>query len=68
MTPHNKGFMFSLADIFVQNYNIRHENKKQVEVKYDYRRTAIAATMGTVFMTPLFHGWFTYVLPGLVNK
>jgi hypothetical protein len=60
--------MFTLADVIVQKYHIEYEKKKQIAVPYDYRRTAIAATMGTVFMTPLFHYWFTYVLPGVVTK
>jgi hypothetical protein len=36
--------------------------------KFDFHRMMISVTMGTVFMTPLFHYWFTHVLPAMVSK
>lgn len=61
--------MFTIADIVAQNYQIGQNKKKlNIETKYDLKRTFIAATMGTVFMTPIIHYWITFILPGMVSR
>lgn len=61
--------MFSLGDLIVQKMEREFDKKENRAPKpYDFRRLGIAWLMGNVFMMPLFHYQFTYVLPWAVRK
>ena len=63
------GFVFTLGDVIVQKMEREFDKKdNKIPKAYDWKRLGCAWLMGNVFMMPLFHYQFTYVLPWVVKR